>query len=66
MSKTINLCSEHGEAITLSQLKALLDIVPLVDPDSGDPYELWIDSRDGTSRSASAVVRLNKGDLIVE
>lgn len=57
----------NKDGITLRQLRDHLNAIPeeeLVD-NLGDDVELWIDNRDGTSRSCTELERLNWTDRIV-
>jgi hypothetical protein len=59
------LVNKNG--ITIKELKELVKDLPEQD-ENGEDFELWVMNTDGSSMSnvAKSIMRLNKGDLIVE
>jgi hypothetical protein len=51
--------------LTVKKLKEFVKDLPEVD-EYGDDYEVWIGEKDGLSNCASSIMRLNKGDVIIE
>jgi hypothetical protein len=52
--------------ITIKALKELVKDLPEIDPDTGEDYEVWIQTGEGLSSPARKSWKLNKGDLLLE
>lgn len=50
--------------LTVAELKKLVSDMPETDPDTGEPYEVWIMTDQFTSNVTVLTERLNKGDIV--
>jgi len=55
----------NDNGITVRELKEFIKDWPETDPETGEDYEVWIDTGNGTSNVAEELWRLNKGDILI-
>ena len=59
----------NKEGITIRELKNLIKELPEVDYETGEEFEVWINGTNceyGLSNSCKSIIKLNKGDIILE
>ena len=52
--------------MTVKELKDYVRDLPETDPETGEPFEVWIETGFGVSSPADHVGRLNRGDVLFE
>lgn len=59
----------NTEGITIKELKNWLKDLPEIDEDTGEEFEVWINGTNceyGLSNACKSIIKLNKGDIILE
>lgn len=55
----------NNNGITIKQLKELVKDLPEQD-ENGENFELWVSNAKGLSSVATSIMRLNRGDIIID
>jgi len=57
---------ENFNGITIKELKNYVKGLPEINPVTDESYEVWIGTRDNRSNQCKRIIKLNRGDVILE